>query len=71
MTFAIRDPELAWLFSNCYPNTLDTTVDFEVKDGVPDTVVITGDIDAMWLRDSSAQVQAYLPLCREDKELRG
>jgi len=65
----IGDPELAWLFANCYPNTLDTTVDFEVKNGVPDTVIITGDIDAMWLRDSSAQVQAYLPLCREDEAL--
>ncbi len=62
----IADPELAWLFSNCFPNTLDTTVDFtpaERNGGVPDTYVITGDIDAMWLRDSSAQVNPYLPLC--------
>lgn len=65
----IGDPELAWLFSNCYPNTLDTTVDFGIVDGMPDTFIITGDIDAMWLRDSSAQVQAYLPLCREDAAL--
>src|SRR5256885_3453607 len=54
----LKDPELAWLFENCFPNTLDTTVDFEVKNGKPDTYVITGDIDAMWLRDSSAQVWA-------------
>lgn len=61
--------ELAWLFENCFPNTLDTTVDFSVVDGKPDTYVITGDIDAMWLRDSSAQVWPYIPLCHQDKEL--
>lgn len=61
--------ELAWLFGNCFPNTLDTTVEFDTIDGQPDTYVITGDIDAMWLRDSSAQVWPYIPLCHEDKEL--
>ncbi len=65
----IPDKELGWLFENCYPNTLDTTVDFELINGEPDTYVITGDIDAMWLRDSSAQVWPYLPLITEDKEL--
>jgi meiotically up-regulated gene 157 (Mug157) protein len=65
----IADPELAWLFENCFPNTLDTTVDFEMIDGKPDTYVITGDIDAMWLRDSSAQVWPYLPLIKKDKHL--
>ncbi|ULQ54164.1 glycoside hydrolase family 125 protein [Flavihumibacter fluvii] len=61
--------ELGWLFENCFPNTLDTTVDFTTIDGKPDTYVITGDIDAMWLRDSSAQVWPYIPLCHQDKEL--
>lgn len=65
----IADPELAWLFENCFPNTLDTTVEFEIIDGKPDTYVITGDIDAMWLRDSTAQVWPYLPLIKEDKPL--
>ncbi len=65
----IDNKEIAWMFENCFPNTLDTTVDFEMIDGKPDTYVITGDIDAMWLRDSSAQVWPYLPLCKEDKEL--
>ena len=65
----IADPELAWLFENCFPNTLDTTVDFEMIDGKPDTYVITGDIDAMWLRDSTAQVWPYLPLVKNDKHL--
>ncbi|HRP45274.1 MAG TPA: glycoside hydrolase family 125 protein [Ginsengibacter sp.] len=65
----IKNKELAWLFNNCFPNTLDTTVDFEMVNGRPDTFVITGDIDAMWLRDSSAQVWPYLSLCKEDKNL--
>lgn len=65
----IGDPKLAWMFGNCYPNTLDTTVELGTLEGKPDTFVITGDIDAMWLRDSSAQVNPYLPLAREDRAL--
>lgn len=65
----VSNNELGWLFENCFPNTLDTTVDFEMIDGRPDTYVITGDIDAMWLRDSTAQVWPYLPLIKEDKKL--
>lgn len=65
----IGNKELAWMFGNCFPNTLDTTVDFEMIDGKPDTYVITGDIDAMWLRDSSAQVWPYLPLMKDDPGL--
>src|SRR5580704_14928935 len=61
----LADAELAWLFENCYPNTLDTTVRYGTLDGKPDTFVITGDINAMWLRDSTAQVWPYLPLARE------
>ena len=66
---AIGNKELAWMFGNCFPNTLDTTVDFQVVDGRPDTYVITGDIDAMWQRDSSAQVWPYLPLMAQDPQL--
>jgi meiotically up-regulated gene 157 (Mug157) protein len=66
----IGDPALAALFENCFPNTLDTTVQPGTFDGKPDTVVITGDIPAMWLRDSSAQVWPYLPLAATDPALR-
>lgn len=66
----IKDPKLAWMFENCYPNTLDTTVEFGTKNGKPDTFVITGDIHAMWLRDSTAQVWPYLPLTSEDEKLK-
>ncbi len=66
----IGDPKLAWLFENCYPNTLDTTVHTGTLDDKPDTFIVTGDIDAMWLRDSSAQVWPYLPLAAHDDALR-
>lgn len=65
----IKNPKLTWMFENCYPNTLDTTVEFAMKNGKPDTFVITGDIEAMWLRDSSAQVFPYLPMASKDSQL--
>ena len=67
---SIGDPVLSALFANCFPNTLDTTVEPGQFAGKPDTVVITGDIAAMWLRDSSAQVWPYLPLAARDIRLR-
>ena len=65
----VKDKELGWLFGNCFPNTLDTTVTFKMIGNRPDTYVITGDIDAMWLRDSSAQVWPYLPFMNSDPQL--
>lgn len=65
----IGNGKLAWMFENCYPNTLDTTVEFEEIDGKPDTFVITGDIHAMWLRDSAAQVFPYLALAKQEAKL--
>lgn len=66
----VNNPELTWLFENCFPNTLDTTVYYKEESGKPNTYVITGDIDAMWLRDSSAQVWPYLQFINEDKPLK-
>jgi meiotically up-regulated gene 157 (Mug157) protein len=66
----IADPVLATLFVSCFPNTLDTTVEPGTFEGKPDTAVLTGDIAAMWLRDSSAQVWPYLPLAKQDRHLR-
>ena len=65
----IADPKLRWMFANCYPNTLDTTVRMGVVDGAPDAFVITGDIPCLWLRDSSAQLTPYLHLVRGDPAL--
>jgi len=66
----IPDVQLATIFENCFPNTLDTTVFPGSLAGRPDTYVVTGDIDAMWLRDSSAQVMPYLTLAKQDNRLR-
>ncbi len=66
----IGDPKLRWMFGNCYPNTLDTTVRMSTVGGAPDAFVITGDIPCLWLRDSSAQLRPYLHLVREDPALR-
>lgn len=60
------DTKLAEMFENCYTNTLDTTVK-KMEDGT--TYVITGDIPAMWLRDSVAQLRPYLILAAEDNEI--
>ncbi len=66
----LKNPKLAWMFENCFPNTLDTTVHYRTdEDGNPDTFVYTGDIHAMWLRDSGAQVWPYVQLTAQDKDL--
>lgn len=65
----IRNPQLVTLFENCYPNTLDTTVQLSVRNGRPDTFIVTGDIAAMWLRDSTAQVMPYAHLAAKDLQL--
>ena len=67
----LTDPKLRWMFINCFPNTLDTTVHYrEDEDGTPVTFVYTGDIHAMWLRDSGAQVWPYVAFANEDESLR-
>lgn len=66
----LQNPKLSWMFGNCFPNTLDTTVRFEKKNGSPDTSVYTGDIHAMWLRDSGAQVYPYIQFANEDPKLK-
>lgn len=64
----IADKGLREMFIRCFPNTLDTTVFFDSEKD--DTYIITGDIAAMWLRDSTAQVWPYLPLMKEDPLLK-
>ena len=67
----ITHPKLREMFRKCFPNTLDTTVHYsEDENGRPDTYVYTGDIPAMWLRDSGAQVWPYLAFVNDDEALR-
>lgn len=66
----LTNKKLRWMFENCFPNTLDTTVRFATKNGKPDTSVYTGDIHAMWLRDSGAQVYPYIQLANKDAALK-
>lgn len=62
-----KNPYLAYMFENCFPNTLDTTVHW---DGDDDTFVYTGDIHAMWLRDSSGQLDPYVQFANQDPKLK-
>ena len=66
----LTNPYLAWMFENCFPNTLDTTVHYRLLDGEDDTFVYTGDIHAMWLRDSGAQVWPYVQFANSDAQLK-
>lgn len=63
--------KMSWMFENCFPNTIDTTVHYRIGyDGKHDTFVYTGDIHAMWLRDSGAQVWPYVILANNDSTLK-
>jgi len=61
-----KTPRIYEIFKNCYTNTLHKAVRY-MEDGT--AYVVTGDIPAMWLRDSAAQLRPYLIPAREDKEI--
>lgn len=62
----IEDEKLKNVFYKCFINTIETTVAIDEED----TFIITGDIPAMWLRDSTSQVEHYLPFIKEHEELK-
>lgn len=66
----IADEDIRRMFAQCFPNTLDTTVYHTEHENHPDTFVVTGDIPAMWLRDSVNQVWPYLRYIKKDKEIK-
>ena len=83
----MKDKDLARIFENAFPNTVDTTVRWHV-DGTekrhqqafmswreemkwqgPQSFIVTGDINAEWLRDSTNQLRQYQPLAKKDKKI--
>ncbi|KAJ7767047.1 Six-hairpin glycosidase-like protein [Mycena maculata] len=68
MKARLKDPDLARLFENTFPNTLDTTVKyFNVTENL--AFIITGDITAQWLRDTANQFAHYFALLPSDPAL--
>ena len=63
-----KHPKLCKLYKNCCPNTIETALE-ECEDGT--YFVLTGDIPAMWLRDSTAQVYSACRGRRNKKNSRG
>lgn len=61
-----ENSKIGELFKNCYTDTLDKTIHL-MEDGT--AYVVTGDIPAMWLRDSSAQLRPYLIPAQEDEQI--
>lgn len=66
-TIEKHSEKLAALYRNCYPNTLETATEID-EDGT--VFVLTGDIPAMWLRDSTAEVSHYIPLAKDNADIR-
>ena len=87
ITTRMVDKDLARIFENAFPNTLDTTVRWHVdatdkrakstqlgpedvgKWEGPQSFIVTGDINAEWLRDSTNQLAQYQALAKKDKKL--
>ncbi|KAK6544548.1 hypothetical protein TWF694_001238 [Orbilia ellipsospora] len=92
ITKKLVDKDLARLFENCYPSTLDTTVRWHIDRDIealsstgggggflrdstmtvrgPQSFIVTGDINAEWLRDSTNQLAGYMPLLKKEEKLK-
>ncbi|EIM88208.1 uncharacterized protein STEHIDRAFT_95225 [Stereum hirsutum FP-91666 SS1] len=68
MRSRLKDPDIARLFENAYPLTLDTTVKY-FNDTENLAFIVTGDITAQWLRDTANQLAVYMSLVSQDSNL--
>lgn len=64
---APEDAKIAKVFASCITNTLQKTIHIQEDASV---FVITGDIPAMWLRDSSCQLSPFLRFAKEEADIR-
>ncbi|HCQ5083797.1 TPA: glycoside hydrolase family 125 protein [Listeria innocua] len=62
----LNNQKLADMYEKCMENTLDTTIKIR-ENGL--TFILTGDIPAMWLRDSVCQVRPFLLFAKENEEI--
>ncbi|KAI2789513.1 Meiotically protein [Penicillium oxalicum] len=85
VTSRLVDKDLAQLFRNAFPNTLDTTIRWHQNETAVasqqqskqdaaqwtglQTFIVTGDINAEWLRDSTNQLTNYQALARKDRSI--
>jgi uncharacterized protein len=88
ITSRMVNKDLARLFENAFPNTLDTTVRWHVNGNEnmhtelkprslgqedewegPQSFIVTGDINAEWLRDSTNQLLQYQSLAAKDAKI--
>ena len=66
----ISSPDLQRLLENTFPNTLDTAIKwFATSQGIEKAFLITGDINAMWIRDSAAQLRPYKSFIDKEPEI--
>ncbi|KAI1918292.1 hypothetical protein LOZ39_002422 [Ophidiomyces ophidiicola] len=85
ITSRMVDKDLARIFENAFPNTLDTTVRWHVNGSQPvkkrnshalavwegpQSFIVTGDINAEWLRDSTNQLAQYQQLAKKDPNIK-
>ncbi|KAG5941637.1 hypothetical protein E4U60_007790 [Claviceps pazoutovae] len=68
MKTRIKNPDLARLFENTFPSTLDTTVKY-FDPAANLAFIVTGDITAQWLRDTGNQFAHLYKLLPQDGNL--